>query len=96
MMIELTGRCKEDFDKYIFQRDDVDLCQFGIICESMRYGVYIDFFNTVRYRDKELFSELFKKYYNQKTEDFTHHSIVRNTIEACNEWYNTIIENYFK
>lgn len=54
MIMTLTGRCKEDFDKWFeseesnLQYYEEGLSYFQTLPSSMRYGVYVDFFDVVR------------------------------------------------
>jgi len=48
--MKLTGKCKDDFFKWLEETDvsDTDLFwQWYKIPESMQYGVYVDFFDSV-------------------------------------------------
>jgi hypothetical protein len=48
--MKLTGKCKEDFEKWYFDNDKnvyIDLKSFYSLDESMQYGVYVDFFDSV-------------------------------------------------
>ena len=55
--MELTGKCKEEFEKFYLKDIDIDECEFfnndTILSifytekESMQYGVYVDFFDSV-------------------------------------------------
>ena len=61
--MKITGKCKEDFDKWmlinnkdllklsdphIYYSEVVDMVQlFKHLTESMQYGVYVDFFDSV-------------------------------------------------
>ena len=48
--MELTGKCKEDFEKW-FRRINIKnnwlLNSFYKLLQSMQYGVYVDFFDSV-------------------------------------------------
>jgi hypothetical protein len=54
--MELTGKCKEDFKKWFHENswdlcvgcgDDWDYWKFEELSESLRFGVYVDFFDSV-------------------------------------------------
>jgi len=52
--MELTGKCKEDFEKWILKLWCVDVSlhdyfieEFDREWESKKYGVYVDFFDSV-------------------------------------------------
>ena len=55
--MELTGKCKDDFEKWYLKDMDIDedeffngdtiLSLFYSERESMQYGVYVDFFDSV-------------------------------------------------
>ena len=47
--MRLTGKCKEDFDNWRISKKDSYLkhCFFEELMPSMRYGVYLDFFDSV-------------------------------------------------
>ena len=58
--MKLTGKCKDDFEKYMYGRKVVSLTRQDFISkkvytithfynlpESMQYGVYVDFFDSV-------------------------------------------------
>ena len=96
--MKLTGKCKEEFEKWFVKDIDIDedeffnndtmLYLFYTERESMQYGVYVDFFDSVEIQGKKLFSTVFKRYYEDKTDDFTHNDIVENSIITSNELYN--------
>jgi hypothetical protein len=93
--MELTGKCKDDFEKWYLKDQhneegyhDYLLRSFYSKGLAMQYGVYVDFFDSVKYEGKGLFTILFKKYYEQKTDDFSHMNIAVNAIQKGNEIYN--------
>jgi hypothetical protein len=55
--MKLTGKCKEDFEKWYLKDIDIDECDmfdndmmlliFYTEIESMQYGVLVDFFDSV-------------------------------------------------
>ena len=58
--MELTGKCKEEFEKWYLQNiteleieidscyhSELDIEMFYKLPKSMRYGVYVDFFDSV-------------------------------------------------
>jgi len=47
--MRLTGKCKVDFEKWRISKKDSYLkhCFFEELMPSMRYGVYLDFFDSV-------------------------------------------------
>ena len=54
--MKLTGKCKEDFKKWLFNRNllsnicikyEILFFNFYDLTESMQYGVYVDFFDSV-------------------------------------------------
>ena len=53
--MELTGKCKEDFENWILNDDDSEEYRFGqnlstnfeVLPSSFKYGVYVDFFDSV-------------------------------------------------
>ena len=53
-IMKLTGKCQEDFKKWCSTEDGFQRIQlhsdFYILTESMRYGVYVDFFDTANIR----------------------------------------------
>ena len=99
--MKLTGKCKIVFEKFYLKDIDIDECEFfnndTILSifytekESMQYGVYIDFFDEIKYEGKGFFSVVFERYYNDKTDDFNHNDIVSNSIEQCNKFYNEML-----
>jgi len=48
--MRLTGKCKEDFEKWRISKKDSYLkhCFFEELMPSMQYGVYVDFFDSVK------------------------------------------------
>ena len=99
--MKLTGKCRVVFEKFYLKDIDIDECEFfnndTILSifytekESMQYGVYIDFFDEIKYEGKGFFSVVFERYYNDKTDDFNHNDIVSNSIEQCNKFYNEML-----
>ena len=85
--MKLTGKCKEEFENWLFKKS-IWKSWFYTLIPSMQYGVCVDFFDSVKYEGKSLFSEIFEMYYKNKTEDFTHNDIVINSLEKANEIYN--------
>jgi NADH:ubiquinone oxidoreductase subunit 4 (subunit M) len=46
--MKLTGKCKEDFEKWRMKQNyDVDAPFFYDLKYSMQYGVYVDFFDSL-------------------------------------------------
>ena len=49
--MKLTGKCKEDFEKWVYIKYELnnilELRKFNDYPESMQYGVYVDFFDSV-------------------------------------------------
>tara|TARA_R110000772_G_scaffold29725_2_gene74138 strand:+ start:275 stop:616 length:342 start_codon:yes stop_codon:yes gene_type:complete len=104
--MELTGKCKEEFEEWLvcgngsinFEKyyndrhgSDNPYTWFTDLPQSMQYGVYIDFFDKIKYEGKGFFSVVFERYYNDKTDDFNHNDIVSNSIEQCNKFYNEML-----
>jgi hypothetical protein len=91
--MQLTGKCKEDFDKwytnwmlvFLRKREIKTFYQQSIL---MQYGEYIDFFNTSQYEGKPLFDYVFNIRYDLKIESQTHNDLVRISIQKANELYN--------
>jgi len=57
--MKLTGKCKEDFEKWYLKYiilnsekliSNTDVNYFNLLTESMQYGVYVDFFDSVGIR----------------------------------------------
>jgi hypothetical protein len=95
----LTGKCKEEFEKWFkdkYLKLDSSFCNRFLnkrifTPDATRYGIYIEFFDNVEYEGNSLFCKIFAMYYTFKTEDFTHNDIVRNSLEKANEIYNKVI-----
>ena len=55
--MKLTGKCKKDFEKWLFENDQLrdfinfkcglTIQNFHLFPQSMQYGVYVDFFDSV-------------------------------------------------
>jgi len=52
--MKLTGKCKEDFEKWYFKQKTLpkefgtlSIDSFYLLSLSMQYGVYVDFFDSV-------------------------------------------------
>ena len=72
--MKLTGKCKEDFEKWFYINDgikqsmaqfsDLTLYAFLQLPQSMQYGVYVDFFDSVDiYITDAYLDNLFKNRY---------------------------------
>ena len=46
--MELNGKCVKEFEGYINKRDDVDINQFNTSCDSMKFGILIDYFDSIK------------------------------------------------
>jgi len=91
--MELTGQCKEAFEKWYadnveFTGEVLYLEEFYILPPSMKYGVYVDFFNTLKYEGVPFFDHVFNKFYSIRIELQTHNDLVKQTIEKANELFN--------
>ncbi len=100
--MKLTGKCREDFEKWFMSSNVFNLNllhlqniqvfdrtkHFYKYPKSMQYGVYADYFNTKKYEGVELFDKCFSVYFYQKTIFQTHNDIVKQAIEKANEIYN--------
>ena len=104
--MELTGKCKTDFEKWWNNKTSPaltgELHYFGINCkggfdcltDSMRYGVYLEFFDIVNY-DIEIIKSgkqniIFTPYVNNEYSysEYTKHEARIKAIEKANEIYN--------
>jgi len=75
--MELTGKCKEDFEKWFIETDkgnpikswiseDLGLIylqtMFSVLPQSMQYGVYVDFFDSVGIIIDMRYIKMFKQF----------------------------------
>ena len=78
--MELTGKCKEEFEKWLILQDWYDdyyienkeiitsfcdshvLISFERLPYSMKYGVFIDYFNSVNYKVYVAYNEVAHKW----------------------------------
>tara|TARA_R110000851_G_C12941098_1_gene552255 strand:- start:232 stop:525 length:294 start_codon:yes stop_codon:yes gene_type:complete len=97
--MELTGKCKEQFDKWYcieFEKRSLPYTQgFYVSDLSIQYGVYVDFFDSVGI-DLDLFkSRVNKKIFYVCIDDFSSQPFNSRpkartaAIEKANEIYNT-------
>jgi hypothetical protein len=57
--MKLTGKCKEDFEKWRMKQNyDVDAPFFYDLKYSMQYGVYVDFFDVLETKEEKQFIPL--------------------------------------
>ena len=72
--MKLTGKCKEDFEKWLFNRNllssicikyEILFFNFYDLTESMQYGVYTDFFVGNLQKSREEAIRLYNKHYNE-------------------------------
>jgi hypothetical protein len=106
----LTGKCKEDFESYLEELDRRDIegvyCDyngtfycyndyhFSCLPESMQYGVYVDFFDSVGVRVIISVYWEDKEYFQVDTHNFSEYDINARpeartaAIEKANEIYN--------
>jgi hypothetical protein len=71
--MKLTGKCKEDFEKWYNSKEELYKYGFHLLPPSMQYGVYVDFFDSV---DIELWIKptaytYYDFYISKKSEDLT-------------------------
>ena len=95
--MKLTGKCKEDFDNYLFKKS-IWKNWFYTLIPSMQYGVYVDFFDSVDvyisldwYKSGNTGTEYFETDINNyiDSERFKTRPEARvNSIEKANEIYN--------
>tara|TARA_R110000796_G_scaffold119020_1_gene233160 strand:- start:857 stop:1162 length:306 start_codon:yes stop_codon:yes gene_type:complete len=92
--MELTGKCKDEFKKWWinFMDQEMSIHTFVQQHKSMKYGVLIDFFDSVKYKGKGLFSQVFEMFYREKTDYFTYNYIVETSLDQCNEVYNDLAD----
>jgi len=99
--MELTGRCKEEFEKWLvcgggketfekYYEDDDNIYDtydwFDKHSTSMKYGVYVDFFGSV---DKYILEDIVTDFYYYVTEYDKDISEARGiSITKANEIYN--------
>ena len=90
--MKLTNRTKEAFEKWFAQNNQFNRKEnykwFRFMPSSMKYGVYIDFFNTKKYNGEPLFDYVFGKYYSIKLGSQTHNDIVILSIESASIVFN--------
>ena len=46
-VMKLTGKCKEDFEKWLDKNHKHVIRFFYVLDENMKYGVYVDYFDSV-------------------------------------------------
>jgi hypothetical protein len=99
--MKLTGKCKEDFEKWYFDNDKnvyIDLKSFYSLDESMQYGVYVDFFDSVGVHVEVKVKSSFQKFnygIHDKNEWIVSSAFIKTrqeartaAIEKANELYN--------
>lgn len=96
--MKLTGKCKEDFDKWLYdlkfnneKYDNLDAfsdLRWDDYPESMQSGVLIDFFDSKKYKGIKFFSYVFDLYYSIRIPIQTHNDIVVQSLEQCNKIHN--------
>ena len=100
--MKLTGKCKEDFEKWYsieFEKRNLPYSQgFDISDNSIKYGVYVDFFDSVGVniwdystdKNKWYFSILsnFRFLNNNKNHFDTRNEARTEAIKKANEIYN--------
>ncbi len=92
--MELTGKCKEEFEDWFsiqFSNDQywyVTYMKFDLLCDSAKYGVYVDFFESKRYEGEKFFSRIFKIYHSIKLESQDHNKLIRLSLISANELFN--------
>ena len=105
--MELTGKCKEDFEEW-YDKQHLELplknvpyetIGFESICESMQYGVYVDFFDSVNIDISVKLSGYFKFDYSIKDKEshsllFTEYDWSNSRLEARTKAINKANEIY--
>jgi hypothetical protein len=95
--MQLTGKCKEDFEKFIYKKYElnnrVELKRFNDYPESMQYGVYVDFFDSCDIDSDEIYKREESIILNKVQHIFFKPKDYRlgartATIEKANEFYN--------
>ena len=96
--MKLTGKCKEDFEKFRISKKDSYLkhCFFDELEPSMQYGVYVDFFDSVGVNISEsLVFTLERHGYSFSIELYSDYEIYKtrpeartSAIQKANEIYN--------
>lgn len=98
----LTGKAKEGFDKWLIKNNkeiisvqDIGFKQtlsitdvFRLLPFSMQYGVYVDYLNTFRYEDENMFDYLFNYYSKNGIETQDHNDWIKQAIKAADEIIN--------
>lgn len=97
--MELTGKCKEEFDKWYINNHCKDLTVpnliklelrlFKSMHDSMKYGVYQDYFGSVRIDIDAIYVIEEYDVYNIYQDLYNHRPEIRkNTINKANELRN--------
>ena len=102
--MKLTGKCKEDFEKWYLKHiilnsekliSNTDVNYFNLLTESMQYGVYVDFFDSCDIDLDEIYkgeeSIILNKVHHPflKPKDYRTEARI-SAIEKANEIYNNI------
>jgi len=84
--MRLTGKCKEDFEKWRISKKDSYLkhCFFEELMPSMQYGVYVDFFAIQLIEVDKIMMEHYKLMSSYTLKDHCR----KLAIEQANEIYN--------
>ena len=96
--MKLTGKCKEDFEKWYWENVYDTMIKWDALTFSMQYGVYVDFFDSVGIDVYVASSPNHKSYYFSVGKLFkwetvtkqmeTRHEARTKAIEKANEIYN--------
>ncbi len=99
--MELTGKCKEDFEKWYDLSDITTHWRvWEFMCDSMKYGVYVDFFeanNIFIWVEHNEIARLWHYWISTKPMSndincqsiYTLHEARTTAIEKANELYNS-------
>ena len=84
--MKLTDKCKVDFEKWSIKNYGLEYDVINLLKDSMKYGVYVDYFDSV---DKEIAYEILNdefEYYADK--ELTLEEARTKAIEKANEIRN--------
>ena len=90
----LTGKAKEDFYKFLTENYPISSKDaekwFLTLYDDFKYVIIIKFFDNMQYKGVRMYCGFFEYFFKIKLDSFSFNYIVIQTIEACNNFYNSL------
>lgn len=90
----LTGKAKEDFDKWLFyerfNQQQITFSYFQKLDQNLQKALIVEWLDSLQHEGLRYFSQVFEKSFAIRISYMSFNDVVDQSIKICNDYYNNI------